>query len=514
MAVTFLVIGRTLIKSWRSFLVPLFLGVLLLVIYLRTLAPGLTWANGGSDGGDLIAAAATGGIPHPTGYPLYLLLARLFQLLPVGSPAYRTNLMSAVFTTAASLLVYTVVVRQLSKARTTHRLLAGLAAGLCFGLSPLAWSQAVITEVYALQGFLVALLIHLYSIPSFKHRALDGVRGLVLGLALANHLTTVLLVPLFLLVGALQPTEPEEQPAGRWGGLFRYRFSLPGLGIQLLGLVLGASLYLTLPLRAQTHPQVNWGNPVTLDRWWWLVSGKLYQSYYLQFDFSHILPQVQAWAQFSVVQLGFFGIFLGLLGLVVFGKFSRLMILTAGVAVAALAFSFVYHPADADVYLLPLLISFSIWLGLGVGELAELLSKRSPALAMGISLLVLGMLLVRPLSHYPQVDASQDSRAEDFARQILAGAPKDSILFAEGDGALFALWYYHFALHQRPDLVVIARDLVTFDWYQETLRSTYPTLSMPGSIVYPETIVRYNPHRSICQVQYSNQAEMECTPGQ
>ena len=119
-----LVIGRTLIKSWRSFLPPLFLGVLLLVIYIRTLAPGLTWANGGSDGGDLIAAAATRGIPHPTGYPLYLLLARLFQLLPVGSLAYRTNLMSAVFTTAASLLVYAVVMRQLSKARAIHRVLA------------------------------------------------------------------------------------------------------------------------------------------------------------------------------------------------------------------------------------------------------------------------------------------------------------------------------------------------------------------------------------------------------
>ncbi len=256
---------------------------------------------------------------------------------------------------------------------------------------------------------------------------------------------------------------------------------------------------------------MNWGNPVTPDRLWWLVSGKLYQSYYLQFDFSHILPQVQAWAQFSIAQLGLLGIFLALLGLLVFGKISRLMVLTAGVAVAALAFSFVYHPADADVYLLPLLISFSIWLGIGVGELAQLLLKRSPALAMAISLLILGMVLFRCLSHYQQVDASHDSRAEDFARQILTQAPKDAILFAEGDGAIFALWYYHFALHERPDLVVIAKDLVTFDWYQETLKSTYPTLSMPGPVVFPETITHDNPNRPVCQVSISDQAEMECT---
>ena len=50
-----------------------------MAVYLASLAPGLTWANFGADGGDLIAAAATGGVAHPTGYPFYLLLARLFQ---------------------------------------------------------------------------------------------------------------------------------------------------------------------------------------------------------------------------------------------------------------------------------------------------------------------------------------------------------------------------------------------------------------------------------------------------
>jgi hypothetical protein len=76
------------IQALRNRLPRLFLMCSLLAIYSSTLAPGLTWANSGSDGGDLIAAAATGGVPHPTGYPLYLLLARLFQILPVGSLAF------------------------------------------------------------------------------------------------------------------------------------------------------------------------------------------------------------------------------------------------------------------------------------------------------------------------------------------------------------------------------------------------------------------------------------------
>ena len=52
--------------------------IIIALAYARTLAPSITWANDGSDSGDLVAAAATLGVAHPTGYPTYLLLARLF----------------------------------------------------------------------------------------------------------------------------------------------------------------------------------------------------------------------------------------------------------------------------------------------------------------------------------------------------------------------------------------------------------------------------------------------------
>src|SRR5262245_26488949 len=68
--------------------------VTLVLAYLSTLAPSITWANSGADSGDLVTAAATLGVAHPTGYPTYLLLAHLFQLLPLGDPAFRTNLLS------------------------------------------------------------------------------------------------------------------------------------------------------------------------------------------------------------------------------------------------------------------------------------------------------------------------------------------------------------------------------------------------------------------------------------
>ena len=48
------------------------------------------------DSGDLVTAVYVLGIPHPTGYPLYVLLGKLWSvLIPVGTVAWRMSLFSA-----------------------------------------------------------------------------------------------------------------------------------------------------------------------------------------------------------------------------------------------------------------------------------------------------------------------------------------------------------------------------------------------------------------------------------
>ena len=69
-----------------------------LVLYVRTLAPGLLR----DDSAEFQTLAYTLGMTHPTGYPVYLLLAKLFTLLvPVRDIAYRVNLLSAVLAALA-----------------------------------------------------------------------------------------------------------------------------------------------------------------------------------------------------------------------------------------------------------------------------------------------------------------------------------------------------------------------------------------------------------------------------
>ncbi len=76
------------------------------LVYWLTAAPDLTWAHQGSDGGDLLAAAVSGGVPHPSGYPLYTLLLQAWLwagniLAPQASPARLGNLLSAALAAAS-----------------------------------------------------------------------------------------------------------------------------------------------------------------------------------------------------------------------------------------------------------------------------------------------------------------------------------------------------------------------------------------------------------------------------
>jgi hypothetical protein len=274
----------------------------------------------------------------------------------------------------------------------------------------------------------------------------------------------------------------------------------------------GLSLYLILPLRAAADPAVNWGNVVTPERLWWLVSGELYQSYYLQFDLAEIWGRLPSAAALLLEQFGLPGVILGFVGLILFGTWSRLSLLTVWTAVLMTSFTLIYGPSDSDVYLLPAFLSFAIWIGYGIVGLARWVGRRSSLTGLALSLLLIGYLVTRAVTQAGQVDASTDLRAESFGREVLAAAPEQAIVFASGDEAVFTLWYFHLALGERPDLTIVAADLLHFDWYQESLRATYPSLAVPGPFPWPETLAAANPSRATCDVEYGSRAEIHCSP--
>jgi hypothetical protein len=90
------------------------------------------------DDGDFITAMATWGVPHPTGYPLFTLLGHVFlEVIPAGNPAFRVNLMTAIFGAAAVAMFYrftALLVKEWFWAAT---------AALFFAFSPTLWQQSL-----------------------------------------------------------------------------------------------------------------------------------------------------------------------------------------------------------------------------------------------------------------------------------------------------------------------------------------------------------------------------------
>lgn len=483
----------------RTLLPPLTLAVSLGAIYLATIAPGLSWANDGADGGDFISAAATGGIAHPTGYPLYLLIARPFQFIPLGSLAFRTNLLSALAAVLAACLIYAILVHA-PGSPAAGNWLAGMSAGYALGISPVFWSQAVITEVYTLHTALVALslLVSVWQPGSTAaQNRLSRLRGLIPGLAVGNHLTAVFLIPGALLSGA-------------WTGHGKPDWR--ALGRILLWLAAGLLIYLALPLRALSGPVINWGNPLNWPNFSWLVSGSLYQRNLLEFSGAQILERGQAWAFLMRQQFEIPGLALGFLGLVYFFKPNRLYFITLANAVIFSLFAILYSTSDSYVYLLPVFVSFALWMGLGLAGLLDLAGKYKPAAEWAGAVVLLAWFALLAVNRWPLVDASHDLRADQFGTQVMREAPPNALLFVESDRASFALWYYHFALGQRPDLTVIVTDLLHFEWYDATLRAHYPRVQWPEGFLWVENIGPANPALPVCEVSYYEEQVFTCQP--
>src|SRR5688572_7109946 len=72
-------------------LLAIAIALLGLVIYTRVLAPDVLY----SDSAEFQTLAYTGGVTHPTGYPIYLALARLVGYIPIGTLAWRISWFSA-----------------------------------------------------------------------------------------------------------------------------------------------------------------------------------------------------------------------------------------------------------------------------------------------------------------------------------------------------------------------------------------------------------------------------------
>jgi 4-amino-4-deoxy-L-arabinose transferase-like glycosyltransferase len=159
---------------------------------LRTLAPDILYG----DSAEFQTLAYTLGVAHPTGYWVYLFIARVFGFLPIGTMAWRINLLSAVAAAGTVAGVF------LLGCYVTKRRIAAVLGSLTLLLSYTFWAQAVIAEVYTvgtLWWVLIMLALwHWGQRPSERQGWLFAAAALS-GLSWGVHLYSVLIAPAALL---------------------------------------------------------------------------------------------------------------------------------------------------------------------------------------------------------------------------------------------------------------------------------------------------------------------------
>lgn len=405
-------------------------GVVSLAVYIRTACRTIYVG----DSGELAAAVHTLGIPHPPGYPLYVLLGKLFSIVVrVGRPAWRLNLFSAFCASLSAVCLYGCLAT------------LGLAPAVCaavaltWALSASLWSQAGIPRVYALGAFISAAA----SWPALQWAQGEGSIGwlvaatFVIGLGLANHPVVIAHLAAFVVLAALTRPAILADPA-LWG--FAGVALLPGL-----------ALYLFIPLRARRNPPVNWDNLSSWkDLWRFLLRKQYWRHRYVR-NGSDVAEVLAFYLRRVVQEFGFMGAAAIVLGLVVMLERVPAVLAMALVLVLLNTAAMIAHARREDIfhwtrYMITAWFGLTFPLALGWDRMVSVL----PAGVDGLVAFVLPLLQL--LAQFRHQDLSRHRYAEEYNRRILECLPEGATLIAQDDNVVFPLMYLKYAEAVRPDV--------------------------------------------------------------
>jgi hypothetical protein len=434
------------------------------LIYAATLYPSVP----GGDAGELIAAAAATGVPHPPGYPLFVLWTKLFTWLPIFNVAWRSNLATAVAAALAAALLARAV------AQASGQTSAGAAAAGVFALSPAVWLYAISAEVFALNNLIIALeLALMVAVMRTGRRILVYAAALVFGLGLSNHHTSLFINGVLL---AAMLWHMRERSLRHWG-------------IVAGAVALGGLPYLYLVVAPLGDPVVTWGETNTWAGFFAHVLRREYGTFSLSPLQLETAPtfgeQWQAYAADLVKQVTWIGVALGAWGLWRGLSNRKTRPLCAPMLAAWAAYLGVFHalaqlPVDDPLYhgvvarfwLAPNLLVCA-WIGFGVAALPV----PAPVVA-AIAAVLAGAqagLHVRSLNH------RNDVVVRDYGAAILQSLPPNALVVGRGDLITSPARYLHYIERMRPDLRVLDQELLTSRWMTRHVRRTMPDVTLPGT---------------------------------
>ena len=421
-------------------LAPVFVFVASLVLYARTLLPGMAF----DDWGEMQTVPHVLGIAHPTGYPTYILTAWLFELLPFGSIAFRANLFAAVC----------VAVALTAMTNTTMRLgvrpTIAAAVAIAIGATGTVWVAAVVADVDPLHLGLMALLVDRSLAWADGRRTRDlALGGLLVGLSLGNHLLTLFVAPFFVLFALW---------AGRWTLWERKRLILVPVVTGLAGL----AVYAYIPIAASLSPPLAYNHPTTVQAFLFLVTGEQFRGQYdglfTAASLGVLADSLPALWSTALSRATWIVPVLGLVGLVILAlrrpSFGLACIgaLAAGIYVWA-------NYLELEHYLLVPWLLLGIGMAVGLEAAARAAGTYLPrpvdavaGPAAAVAAAVLAVTLIA--GNLPSADKSGDTSAQTFVDTLFAALPENAAILSFW-GPSPPLWHAQLVLGERPDVLIV-----------------------------------------------------------
>lgn len=471
--------------------------VIPVMLWLTTAPRNILWG----DGIELTSVAATLGIAHPTGYPTWTLLAHFATWLPVGSAYFRVTLFCLLCMAVACVLLYRLLHREFSAvaALRAHAPLAALLSTLLFACCDTVWNHAARVEVYAFAWLLGIALVSVVARFAANPSSLRGFLGafFLWGLALTHHLLAISAAPLLISALVLRVRWLRETAGGMKPGPALVR----SFGIAAVALLLGLLPLLYLPLRASQSPNLNWGDPSSVERLRWTLSGgdfagqRLLQetpgnAFTLTTFASHALRRTLVLATtfglpapaLRESEPALYFSFVSTLALLVLAGFGLRRIarvhpggpsLAVGFAALLAAYAFflyAYNIPDIADYQMGFLGLLWISAGFGVAQVFDQLGDRGRRLvpaALGAATLA---VLLCAAANRTQMDRSGVTTPASYAAGLFHALPENAILLTAGDNDIYAAWYAQEVEGLRPDLLVFGTNFVLNDWYNAYFR--------------------------------------------
>jgi hypothetical protein len=515
-------------------------GLVILVLYLLTMAPSTAmW-----DTSEYIAAAYTFGLPHPPGNPFFVIVGRVFSLLPIASNvAARINVLAAISSAASAamwFLVTDLVVRTWMPAKWL-RLAVATTAALIGATAFTVWNQSVVNEkVYtvSLAGMAIVSWLAVRWSADPDHPKADRMLVMIAylcGLGYANHMAGMLPAPaVALAVLVRRPTT-----------ITRWRLLLTCVAAIIVGL----SPFATQPIRSAHFPAMNEGEPTACRRELAVsctFSKQTYDLFMYNFDRGQYgkpeLSNRQAsfgeqlamwwlyfrwqWLRDPQQTMPFLQSLLAAVFFVLaitggwahfkrdrqtFWYFGALMFTTTLLLIYYLNFKLgasqdpgspnEHEVRDRDYFFLWSFSAWGVWAGIGLAYVWETLAAAlgtrdrkegrdvitEPTISSWRRTSPALLLAVVPVfSNWSSASRAHHTTTRNVAADLLNSVEPYGVLVTVGDNDTFPLWYAQEVEGIRRDVVVANTSLLNTDWYARQLirRPIYEYDAAKGPSIY------------------------------